>query len=309
MRDSSKQDNRPAFQFYYKDYIFDLQGLCSLGAIGLWTLMLCRMWASPKRGMLLQANGSKFSSKTLAKLTGEEVEVIEKYIKELEGLRTFDYVDGVITCRRMYKEWDIEQKRKESGRLGGLGISKDESKIISKIKQTAEEEEEVLVSNISIKKNKEKLFNKIWLKYPNKDGKKEALNHFVASINSKDDWEKIKIALPNYLHSDRVKNGYIKNGSTWFNNWKDWVDFKGVKNFIEPLPEPKPENPEEKAKREKQKKEESEARYQEMIEGFRKQPLQQLKNAVAMVRKATKTPPPQIMLDIIKEKEKNGGER
>ena len=230
---SSKSDNRPAFQFYYKDYIFDLQGLCSLGAIGLWTLMLCRMWASPKRGMLLQANGSKFSSKTLAKLTGEEAEVIERYIKELEELRTFDYVDGVITCRRMYKEWDIEQKRKEAGRLGGLGISKSESKKISKIKQTVEEEVEevvsnkILVSNM-VKESKEELFNKIWEKYPNKDGKKSALAHFLVSVNSQKDWDDINIALRNYLGSDTVKKGYIKNGSTFFNNWKDWVNFRGV---------------------------------------------------------------------------------
>ena len=27
------------------------------------------------------------------------------------------------------------------------------------------------------------------------------------------------------MQSKTVKNGYIKNGSTWFNNWQDWVDY------------------------------------------------------------------------------------
>jgi len=148
---SSKQDNRPAFQFYYKDFLFDLQGICSLGSIGLWIIMLCRMWASPKRGMLLQVNGSKFLSKGLAKITGEEIEVIEEYIKELEDNQIFEYVDGVITCRRMFKEWSIQQKRIEAGRYGGLKISKSISKKVSKNKQTAEEEvEEESIKVLSI---------------------------------------------------------------------------------------------------------------------------------------------------------------
>ena len=67
-------------------------------------------------------------------------------------------------------------------------------------------------------------FESIWKNYPNKDGKKEALKHFKASVKTPADLENIKVALTNYLASKPVKSGYIKNGSTWFNNWQDWIE-------------------------------------------------------------------------------------
>lgn len=66
-------------------------------------------------------------------------------------------------------------------------------------------------------------FNVLWSLYPNKDGRKLAIKHFLSSVSTDKDWEDIQLALKNYLQSDRVKKGYIKNGSTWFNNWRDWV--------------------------------------------------------------------------------------
>lgn len=70
------------------------------------------------------------------------------------------------------------------------------------------------------------IFESLWEKYPSKDGKKVALKHFVGSVITDQDCSDIQKALDNYLKSERVSNGYIKNGSTWFNNWRDWVDFK-----------------------------------------------------------------------------------
>ncbi len=81
------------------------------------------------------------------------------------------------------------------------------------------------------------LFEKLWAKYPNKDGKKEALRHFQASVKTESDMQNIETALINYLASDTVKQGFIKNGSTWFNNWRDWVSFAGVgkKPIVQPV--------------------------------------------------------------------------
>jgi hypothetical protein len=67
------------------------------------------------------------------------------------------------------------------------------------------------------------LFDFLWSKYPSKDGKKSAVVHFLKSVTSDKDRDDIQLALKNYLASDRVKKGYIKNGSTWFNNWRDWI--------------------------------------------------------------------------------------
>lgn len=76
-------------------------------------------------------------------------------------------------------------------------------------------------------------FDFIWNKYPVKDGKKEALKHFNASVLSNDDYQAINKALDNYLvHTKGKELKYIKNGSTWFNNWRDWVDYKVVSHPI-----------------------------------------------------------------------------
>jgi len=67
-------------------------------------------------------------------------------------------------------------------------------------------------------------FNEIWEKYPNKDGKKAAFRHFKASVNSDKNWKDINQALSNYLaHLETEKWKKPKNGSTWFNNWQDWI--------------------------------------------------------------------------------------
>lgn len=75
-------------------------------------------------------------------------------------------------------------------------------------------------------------FESIWTLYPNKDGKKVAKRSFDLSVQIQKDWEDINKALENYKKSERVRKGYIKNGSTWFTNWRDWIDAsdKGEKN-------------------------------------------------------------------------------
>jgi hypothetical protein len=66
-------------------------------------------------------------------------------------------------------------------------------------------------------------FDTIWSKYPNKDGRKAAERHFISSVKTEQDYKDIQTALNNYLASETVAKGFIKNGSTWFNNWRDWV--------------------------------------------------------------------------------------
>lgn len=69
-------------------------------------------------------------------------------------------------------------------------------------------------------------FENIWNQYPNKIGRKEAERHFEASVKNDQDYKDISAALAIYLKTDRVKNGFVQNGSTWFNNWRDWVEYK-----------------------------------------------------------------------------------
>jgi len=82
---------------------------------------------------------------------------------------------------------------------------------------------------LKVNKIKEKYigdFEAVWAKYPSKVGKSDALRHFNASIKSEVDFTLINKALQNYLLSKRVKDGFVQNGSTWFNDWRGWLEVK-----------------------------------------------------------------------------------
>ena len=70
------------------------------------------------------------------------------------------------------------------------------------------------------------VFEGYWGKYPKKQGKKEAFKHFCATVRSNDDKALISAAFHNYLNYLKqytVEEKYIQKGSTFFNNWKDWL--------------------------------------------------------------------------------------
>ena len=73
-------------------------------------------------------------------------------------------------------------------------------------------------------------FPRVWDSYPEKIGRKSAERHFNASVKTEQNQIDIEKALANYkarVAHDR-KNGFPdrswQNGSTWFNNWADWID-------------------------------------------------------------------------------------
>ena len=86
-----------------------------------------------------------------------------------------------------------------------------------------------LSNSISTKEERfpaENYFEEIWKKYPNSDGKKAAKKSFLLTVKTEEDWKNINIALGKYKICKKVRKGFIKNGSTWFNNWQDWTDYK-----------------------------------------------------------------------------------
>jgi hypothetical protein len=78
-----------------------------------------------------------------------------------------------------------------------------------------------------------KNFERIWQQYPKPIGKKNAFKHFKATVHSKKDLEKIELALNNYKQSKTVSKGMVQNGSTWFNQWEDWVELPETEKFCE----------------------------------------------------------------------------
>ena len=70
-------------------------------------------------------------------------------------------------------------------------------------------------------------FEAVWATYPRRMGKKAAEAHFRASVLNLEDLANIKKAIANYCRQIRERNTeteYIKHGSTFFNNWRDYVD-------------------------------------------------------------------------------------
>ena len=72
-------------------------------------------------------------------------------------------------------------------------------------------------------------FDSVWKRYPNNDGKKLAISYFNATVKTEEDFNSLNKALDNYLaHLKLQENSWKspKNGSTWFNNWHDWINWK-----------------------------------------------------------------------------------
>ena len=133
-------------------------------------------------------------------------EILEKVLQDLDKLNHKKAVS-----RETSKRYD-EQKK------GQKKLSDTSSDTTEKRREEKRRED--------IKKVTESDFEEIWKKYKNKDGKKDALKHFIATVKTTKDLENINKAIDNYNKCKKVKAGYIKNGSTWFNNWQDWVDFE-----------------------------------------------------------------------------------
>ena len=69
-----------------------------------------------------------------------------------------------------------------------------------------------------------------WELYPNSIGRKAAERHFLASVTTEADLQDLDKALANYRRClERNPDRPMQNGSTWFNNWRDWVTYEGPK--------------------------------------------------------------------------------
>jgi len=109
----------------------------------------------------------------------------------------------------------------------GLYQDEDESKQPTEDQQKTNKEPQIKNS----KKNKNIYsanFEEVLMLYPNRKGKKAAQVHFNATVKSDEDLKNIKLAIENYKNSREFKGGYVMNGSTFFNNWQDYVPDKKV---------------------------------------------------------------------------------
>lgn len=117
-----KKNDLPAMPFYVGDWAKapDVRS-CTLAEKGLWFEMICLMWESPERGVLLSGNGRVFLPEEIARIIGENPILVKQTIDSLEekGLFSRRKEDNAIYCRRMVKDEKIRQIRRKVGKMGG----------------------------------------------------------------------------------------------------------------------------------------------------------------------------------------------
>jgi hypothetical protein len=72
-------------------------------------------------------------------------------------------------------------------------------------------------------------FEDRWSRYPKKDGKKLARRDFLRTVTDEIQLARFDRALSNYLAkiaAEKTAMQYVKNGSTFFANWEDFVDYE-----------------------------------------------------------------------------------
>lgn len=222
----------PSFPFYPADWRGDLKlQLCKLDIKGLWVELMCIMHDSNKYGYLL-IDGEKPTEEELAFLLRVDIDIFKKLFSELKekGIIKINE-EGIYYSKRMVNDFKLRELSKEYGKLGGnpnLKEGKGRGKGRGYPSSEKEKEDEI---EKGIENSKKKWFDEAWGRYPEKDGKKAAFKYFTTSIKNEQDWLDINKALDNYLKSDKVKRGFVKNGSTWFNNWQDWINYKPKETF------------------------------------------------------------------------------
>jgi hypothetical protein len=215
------------------------------------------MAGSPKKGVLLLSNGSKMESKTIAKLCGETEQTINNLISELETAGVFSRLDTQeIYSRKMYRDYQISEARKEAGRIGGSKqkVSKSASKteapleipsfaVASSLALTTETKENAntLFSTPEPKPKSRKKenhlspdelekhllnFDLFWKAYPKRDGKKlgkkKAKQIWVKTITPEEAGLVIS-ATGCYAKSKGARDGYAMDATRFLNEeiWRD----------------------------------------------------------------------------------------
>jgi hypothetical protein len=228
-----REDQNPWAKWYWADFESDT-GLrsCSLAAQGLWMRMLSIMAKSKRKGFLLDgANDEKqMESKTLAKLVGESVDIVDTLLMELESHGVYSKDDdGTIFNRRMLKEKTISEIRSESGRLGGRPKKQTKAK-----GENTKGPSAYASSSASIS-----IFEDFWKAYPEEKGRRADAQKAFTKLTQKESVETIAAAFNgymNFLKHKRIKENFHQKPmyAAKFLSDDRWREYIGVE-YTPPL--------------------------------------------------------------------------
>ncbi len=110
------------------------------------------------------------------------------------------------------------------------------NRVVDRGKAKEEDKEEVKEDVKAEKLNNiiivESHFLEIWNLYPRKTDKLDSQRFFFKSVKTIEDFNDIKAAVNNYRNCRQVKEGFIQNGSRWFRNWRDWVNYSETNSSL-----------------------------------------------------------------------------
>ena len=153
---------------------------------------------------------------------------IEKCLAELSNIGLiFLYGEG---CKYIYfKGFETNQRIDKDRESASIIPNPKPEQLQSDSRATPHE-----VNISKVKLNEQSFdFDSLWKRYPKPLGKKQAEKHFRASVKTEEDFANINKALNNYCKTENVvkcNTQFIQHGSTWFNNWQDWIIMKPTKS-------------------------------------------------------------------------------
>lgn len=117
----AKKQDLPAMPFYVGDWLKcpevkvlppDLRGL--------WFDMICYMWESVERGVMVKPNNQPYTKQEIVRMIGLDSSGTASWLDQLidNGVCSVRS-DGAIFSRRMVRDEDIRQKRRSAGKKGG----------------------------------------------------------------------------------------------------------------------------------------------------------------------------------------------
>jgi len=162
------------------------------------------------------------------KLGRRKVQSLMKYIEGKQNELGSDVISLDIIIQKVMEDVDAVKRVRDGNKVRKrrereTNVTRD---VTSQIRGDKIRGDKIRV-NKEEKKEKEHLiekkFEEIYNQYPKRIKRKESFRYFKGSVLNEGDFAQIQIALANYLECKEVKEGYVQNASTWFNNWGDWV--------------------------------------------------------------------------------------
>ena len=223
--------NLPAMPFYVGDWLKCPEVKVLPPDIrGLWFDMICYMWESVERGVMVKPTHHPYTKSEIVRMIGLDCNNSDKWLDILieNGVCAIRDIDGAIYSRRMVRDEDIRQKRAKAGKMGGTKTAKMLKK--SNMDQLSETPPPPLTTEQKVKSERVKKYkyaeyvtltkdeySKLSSKYSEDPTNRmiEILNNYKGSSGKK--YKSDYMAILNWV-VDRYNEELQKNGIEWKSN-------------------------------------------------------------------------------------------